>query len=209
MDLMKLYDRLYGFFGPQHWWPGDSPLEIMIGAVLTQNTNWQNVEKAISNLKEARLMDLESLYNVPAQSLAEYIRPAGYYNIKSVRLKHLIVFVKENYGSIEKMFEEETEILREKLLAVKGLGPETVDSILLYAGNKPIFVVDAYTKRIFSRHNLCFEDVDYHELQSEIMASLPKDLDLYNEFHALIVRLGKDYCKKRNPLCEKCPINGF
>ncbi len=202
-----MYNRLYKAFGPQHWWPGDSPFEIIVGAVLTQNTNWGNVEKAINNLKAFGVLSLESIYGLDINMLAEYIRPAGYYNIKAKRLKSLIKFIKENYGGVDAMLEENLSSLRAKLLGVYGLGPETVDSILLYAGNKPVFVVDAYTKRIFSRHGLCYEDTDYHQLQDIITSRIPKDIKIYNEFHALIVKLGKEFCKKTNPLCEKCPIN--
>ena len=207
MEILEMYNKLYKALGPQHWWPGDSPFEIIVGAVLTQNTNWGNVEKAINNLKAFGVLSLESIYSLDINMLAEYIRPAGYYNIKAKRLKSLVKFIKGNCGGVDAMLEENLSPLRAKLLGVYGLGPETVDSILLYAGNKPVFVVDAYTKRIFSRHGLCYEDTDYHQLQDIITSRIPKDIKIYNEFHALIVKLGKEFCKKTNPLCEKCPIN--
>ncbi len=208
--LNAIYNRLCSSFGPQHWWPGETRLEIIVGAVLTQNTNWKNVERAIANLKKAAVLDIWQIHNLDTVALAGLIRPAGYFNIKAKRLKNLIDFIVEAYsGDMDVMFSVDTYSLRQQLLSVNGLGPETVDSILLYAGNKPVFVVDAYTKRIFSRHNICFEDISYDELQSLIEAHIDRDVKLYNEYHALLVRLGKDYCKKNNPLCNDCPIKGI
>ncbi len=208
--LMEIYHRLYSAFGPQHWWPGDGPVEVMVGAVLTQNTNWANVEKAINNLKQAGCLDLASLNRISVDELAVLIRPSGYYNVKARRLKALVEFICREFSCrVEDMEKVETYKLRERLLGISGLGPETVDSILLYALGRPIFVVDAYTKRIFSRHGLCFEDVDYQELQCQIMASLDPDVGLFNEYHALLVRLGKEYCRKTNPNCLGCPLNGL
>ncbi len=205
--LLDIYRRLYSAFGPQHWWPGDGPVEIMIGAVLTQNTNWANVERAIENLKRAGCLDLRCLYEIPVEDLAALIRPSGYFNVKAKRLKALVRFLCDQFDcQVEEMSDVQTDRLREMLLAIPGLGPETVDSILLYALNRPIFVVDAYTKRIFSRHGLCFEDVDYHQLQHEIMSALEPDVNLYNEYHALLVRLGKEYCRKTSPKCSVCPL---
>ncbi len=208
--LMAIYNRLYSRFGPQHWWPGDTPFEIIVGAVLTQNTNWKNVERAIANLKQAGMLDIQKIYDLDIETLAGLIRPAGYFNIKAKRLKNLIKFIVEEYSAgLDRMFSVDTYSLRQQLLEINGLGPETVDSILLYAGNKPVFVVDAYTKRIFSRHNICFEDISYDELQSLIESHIERDVNLYNEYHALLVRLGKDYCRKSSPLCENCPIKGI
>ena len=208
--LKDIYNRLYSAFGPQHWWPGESRFEIIVGAVLTQNTNWKNVERAIANLKQAGNLDIQKIYELDIGTLAGLIRPAGYFNIKAKRLKNLIKFIVEGYSAdLDRMFSVDTYFLRQQLLEINGLGPETVDSILLYAGNKPIFVVDAYTRRIFSRHSICFEDISYDELQSLIEAHIDRDVSLYNEYHALLVRLGKDYCKKSNPLCNKCPIKGI
>ncbi len=208
--IYRMYELLYQRFGPQHWWPGETPFEVMVGAVLTQNTNWANVEKAIGNLKERGWLSPQALHSLPLEAIAEAIRPSGYFNVKAKRLKALVDFLWEEYqGDLERMFAEDTDTLRGKLLSIPGLGPETVDSILLYAGNKLAFVVDAYTKRIFSRHGLCFEDVDYHQLQSLITESIPKDVSLYNEFHALLVKVGKEYCKKRQPLCANCPLAGL
>lgn len=205
--LKGIYDRLLRYFGPQSWWPGDTPFEVIVGAILTQNTNWQNVSRAIDNLRTARVLTPQKLYSLPQEKLAELIRPSGYFNIKAKRLKHFLDFLFKHYqGKLEKMFRRTLDELRQEILNVKGIGPETADSILLYAGGFPIFVVDAYTKRIFSRKKLFSEDMDYHWVQKMFMENLKKDVKLYNEYHALIVRLGKDFCKKNNPKCEICPI---
>lgn len=205
--LLKIYKLLYERFGPRHWWPGDTRLEIIIGAILTQNTAWANVEKAITNLKNARLLKVKGLSRVPKKRLAGLIRPAGYYNIKSQRIKNFLEFLNTAYGgNIKRMFSTETRRLRTELLEVKGIGPETADSILLYAGEKPAFVVDAYTKRIFSRHGFIREDASYEAVQAIFLRHLPEDVRLFNEFHALIVELGKELCKSKKPLCNKCPI---
>lgn len=205
--LEKIYTTLLDFFGPQHWWPGNSSFEIIVGAILTQNTNWTNVEKAIANLKKAKSLTPKRLKEIPTKKLAKLIQPSGYYNIKAKRLKSFIAFLYNEYtGSIKKMFKEELHTLREALLEVKGIGPETADSILLYAGLKPIFVVDAYTKRVLNRHKLIPSKADYHEIQQLFLNNLPKEVQLFNEYHALIVRLGKEYCKK-TPKCNECPLN--
>jgi endonuclease-3 related protein len=204
--LTTIYNLLFSHFGPQHWWPGDTPFEIAVGAILTQNTNWSNVEKAITNLKGAKKLNSRALRNITQTELASLIRPAGYFNIKADRLKHFIAFLSDNYnGSMKKMRAEEPVPLREKLLGVKGIGPETADSIMLYALEKPVFVIDAYTKRIFSRHKLVSEDAAYHDLQDIFYGNLPQDVKMFNEYHALIVMLGKDYCRPK-PRCEGCPL---
>ena len=207
--LTDIYDRLYSHFGPQYWWPGDTPFEIAVGAILTQNTNWSNVEKAITNLKKAKKLNSKALQSISHAELALLIRPAGYFNIKADRLKHFIDFLADHYnGSMKKMSADETLVLREKLLGVKGIGPETADSILLYALVKPVFVIDAYTKRILSRHKLVSEKAAYHDLQDIFYESLPQDIKQFNEYHALIVMLGKDYCRPK-PRCEGCPLQGL
>ena len=207
-QLLAIYRTLYDSLGPQHWWPADSPFEVIIGAILTQNTSWNNVEKALKNLKEKELLDPQKLYDVGEQRLARTIKPSGFFNIKAKRVKHFIQFLFECYrGSIEKMFEEDLFPMREALLKVNGMGPETVDSILLYAGEKPVFVVDAYTKRIFTRHKLVPEEARYDEIQGLFMHNLEHDVPLFNEYHALLVNVGKYFCKSK-PRCDQCPMNG-
>jgi endonuclease-3 related protein len=204
--LQIIYKTLYKTFGPQHWWPGDTPFEIAVGAILTQNTNWGNVEKAIDNLKAARAFSARRIHGMPVAGLAALIRPAGYFNIKAKRLKAFISFLMESYrGSMEKMKNEDLHALRERLLSVNGIGPETADSILLYALEKPVFVIDAYTKRVLSRHGMLPYDRPYAESQELFHASLKKDVKLFNEYHALFVRVGKLYCRPK-PLCGKCPL---
>jgi len=207
--LTTIYDLLFNHFGPQHWWPGDTPFEIAVGAILTQNTNWDNVEKAITNLKKVKKLNSKSLRNISPTKLASLIRPAGYFNIKADRVKHFVDFLADHYnGSMKKMRAEEPLPLREKLLGVKGIGPETADSILLYALEKPVFVIDAYTKRILSRHKLVSEKAVYHDLQDIFYENLPQDVKLFNEYHALIVMLGKEFCRPK-PGCEGCPLQGL
>lgn len=206
---MEIYDLLYREFGPQNWWPGETAFEVIVGAVLTQNTNWSNVTKAIGNLKSRGLLDYGVLLHVGEEEIAECIRPSGYYNIKSVRLKNLLRVIEREYnGSLENLFADSLGNARENLLSAKGIGPETADSILLYGGNLPVFVVDAYTYRMLSRHSLIGEECSYREMQEEFMDNLPAEPQLFNEYHALIVKLGKEYCKKTNPLCERCPLQG-
>jgi endonuclease-3 related protein len=205
--FLRVYDRLYDHYGPQYWWPGESNLEIMVGAVLTQNTNWINVEKAIDNLKNSDQLSFSCLQNMPIEELAEYIRPAGYYNIKARRLKNLFQMIEDEYeGEITFLFADSLDESRENLLRVKGVGPETADAILLYAAKKPAFVIDTYTHRVFSRHELVEEDTDYYSLQQEFLDSLPEDVSLFNEFHALIVAVAKEFCKKKKPRCSNCPL---
>ncbi len=205
-NLLQYYQAALKKLGPQHWWPGETPFEVCVGAILTQNTHWKNVEKAIANLKVRNLLDPHRLYQLPPAELAQLIRPAGYFNIKTNRLRNFLKFLLDGYdGDLEKMFSERLENLREKILSVKGIGPETADSILLYAGSKPVFVVDAYTKRILVRHQAIWEEAGYEEIQSHFTDHLPHDVPLFNEFHALIVNIGKNWCKTRNPDCEQCP----
>ncbi|MBI5049534.1 MAG: endonuclease III domain-containing protein [Nitrospirae bacterium] len=196
--LTEIYHTLYKAFGPQHWWPGNTPLEIAVGAILTQNTNWGNVERAINNIKKQKALSAKILHEMPVKDLALLIKPAGYFNVKAKRLKEFLNFLANHYkGSMKKMEAECTRSLRQRLLEVKGVGPETADSILLYALNKPVFVVDAYTKRVLHRHKLISEKAAYHEIQGLFHKNLPQDLRLFNEYHALFVRVGKDYCKPK------------
>jgi endonuclease-3 related protein len=205
--LDRIYKKLYRSLGRQYWWPAKTKLEVVVGAVLTQNTSWSNVERAISNLAKNNTLSFNKLYNLKIKKLARLIKPAGYFNIKARRLKNLLQFMNKNYqGSLRKMRREDTYKLREELLSVNGIGQETADSILLYALDKPIFVVDAYTKRIFSHLNIVAPDAPYEQIQKLFMDNLSADSGLFNEYHALLVRLGKDYCKKQRPLCQKCPI---
>ncbi len=205
--LREIYKRLGKAFGPQHWWPAETPFEVIVGAILTQNTNWGNVEKALNNLKAAKLLSPRGLRDVSQRRLAALIRPAGYFNVKSRRLKNFIKFFFDEYqGDLKVMGQEAWPSLRRKLLDVNGIGSETADSILLYAFQKPIFVVDAYTRRMLYRHNLIGKDVDYHHIQELFMTHLDDDVRIFNEYHALIVRLGKDYCRP-TPVCEQCVLN--
>lgn len=204
--LQELFDLLSKHYGPREWWPGDTALEVMVGAVLTQNTNWRNVAKAIDNLRGAGALTLESLLELDMARLAELIRPSGYYRLKAGRLRNLLDMIVARYdGDLSYMFDQTLDTLREDLLGVKGIGPETADSICLYAARKPIFVVDAYTFRILGRHGLADPSMSYFELQATFMDYLDADVDMFNEFHALLVSLGKDYCKKSKPRCDMCP----
>ena len=205
-NINTIYKTLYKIYGPQAWWPGDSTFEIMVGAVLTQNTNWTNVEKAIVNLKKADLLSVEAINQIASEQLAEIIRPAGYYNIKAQRLKNLTFWLAQNYdGDLENLKQLSLYSLRERLLSIKGIGKETADSILLYALEKPSFVVDTYTYRILTRHQLIEPEADYDELREYCMSCIDEDLQLYNEFHALIVQVGKNHCKPKAK-CQGCPL---
>ena len=207
--LKKIYDRLYSTYGPCNWWPGDSPFEVIIGAILTQNTNWTNVEKAIRNLKDANVFTPDKFFKIEITKLAELIKPAGYFNVKAKRIKKFINWLFENYdGDLTQMFAQSLGTLREELLSVNGIGPETADSILLYAGNKPTFVVDTYTYRILSRHDLIPEDSTYDDIKEFLEDNMPEDVKLYNEYHALLVQIGKEFCKPKRK-CENCPLNGL
>lgn len=207
--LQGIFDKLLKHYGPQEWWPGETPFEVMVGAILTQNTNWRNVEKAIGNLKSAGVLELDKLLALADSEMAELIRPAGYFNVKTKRLKSFLNFFQEEYdGNIATMQAEKTPKLREKLLGVKGVGKETADSILLYALEHPIFVVDAYTYRVFTRHYLIEEEAQYDDLQALATDHLPEEGSHYNEYHALLVMVGKDFCRPK-PKCENCPLKGL
>jgi endonuclease-3 related protein len=202
--LMDIYHQLFERYGSQHWWPGDSPFEVMVGAILTQSAAWQNVEKAIANLKNAGVMSPLALRDIPLDELAGLIHPCGYYNAKALKLKALVNWLYESCSdNLDRLFTRNMEILRCQLLSVHGIGPETADSILLYAGNKPVFVIDSYTRRIISRLGLAPEKDSYDAYQALFMDNLPPDVVLFNEFHALLVRLGKESCRKQ-PVCDRC-----
>lgn len=205
--LMEIYETMSHTLGPSNWWPGDSPFEIAVGAVLTQNTNWGNVEKAIGNLEKAGCLSAKAMYDLQQKELAELIRPAGYYNVKAKRLRNLLQFLKDEAKfEIRRLASYELNDLRPMILDINGIGPETADAILLYALEMPTFVVDAYTHRMMNRHGLAWENMNYHELQALFMDALPEDVALYNEYHALIVRFGKEWCRKRAGLCDICPL---
>jgi endonuclease-3 related protein len=203
--VREAFDRLLTRLGPQHWWPGETPFEVVVGALLTQNTAWRNVERAIAALERAGALSAEGIAALDEERLAELVRPSGYYRQKAARLKGLVAFI-EGEGGLEALLARPAPELREALLSVKGVGPETADSIVLYAAGKPAFVVDAYTRRIASRLGLCQPDASYDELQRLFASSLPEDVPLFNEYHALLVALGKDVCLKREPRCDGCPL---
>lgn len=244
-DITKIYQALFDRFGPQSWWPGDTAFEVIVGAVLTQNTNWKNVEKAIVNLKREGLLSVDRLHKVSLERLAQVIKPAGYFNIKAKRLKNVVAFIVERYpdagtrlslngrrkafrsgfrpveacnhgfqstglhgGSLDAVNQQSLDDLRRELLSINGVGPETADSILLYAFDRPAFVVDAYTKRFLTRHNLVSSEADYHEVQKIFLDALDPDVRLFNEYHALIVKLAKDFCRTV-PQCADCPLQNM
>lgn len=207
--LGELYQKLWDHFGPQGWWPGETPFEVALGAILTQNTNWGNVARVIAGLKEHGLLTPRALHLLPQAALAQLLRPAGYFNIKAGRLKNFLDFLASRYrDSMVRMAADDLDTLRPALLSVKGIGPETADSILLYALDKPTFVVDAYTFRILSRHSLVAEPCSYEELRQLFLDHLPAEIPLYQEYHALLVRVGKEFCRPQ-PRCPDCPLQGW
>lgn len=222
--LKSIYTKLHSHFGPQNWWPVTleneaihkyhkniklnerQKLEICFGAILTQNTSWKNVEKAIIQLNKNRLINIKKILKTDNEKLAQIIKSSGYHNQKAKKLKNFCLFILKNYGgNLELFFKNNIETVRNDLLSINGIGPETADSIILYAAKKPIFVIDAYTKRIMGR--VGYKEEKYEELQKLFMDNLENDEKLFNECHALLVELGKNYCKKASPLCENCPIN--
>jgi len=206
-ELMSYYGAMSEALGPMRWWPAGTPFEVIVGAILTQSTAWGNVERAIENLRAARMINPSAMMAVRTSRLASLVRPSGYFRQKAKKLKAFVRFLQAEYeGSLTRMFEAPTLELREKLLSVHGIGPETADSILLYAGNHPVFVVDAYTHRIFGRHGITSGKPDYEKVRSHFEAALPRQPQLYNEFHALIVNTGKNWCRKGVPRCGECPL---
>jgi len=207
--LEQHYKRMAAHYGPTHWWPGDSPFEIAIGAILTQNTAWTNVEKAIANLKQGKLLSPRKMLNCPVPKLQMALRPSGYFRQKETRVRLFCQHLMDHYGgSVKRMARRPLEPLRLELLELKGIGPETADDILLYACEKPVFVVDAYTRRIFSRHGIVPEKIGYEELRALFEDHLSRDVQLYKEYHGLIVWTGKDFCRKQ-PRCDVCPLLSF
>ena len=210
--LRRAYTLMRARHGHQNWWPGETPFEVCVGAILTQNTNWANVERAIANLRAAQVLEPRRLFDLPEVRLAELIRPAGYFNVKARRLRSFLsVLVEQHGGDLSSLFAGDTASVRERLLAIHGIGPETADCLLLYAGGHASFVSDAYTKRIFARHGWCRADAGYDELQGLCASSLNQKprgetLDYWQDYHAQLVRVGKDFCRPREPRCEECPL---
>jgi endonuclease-3 related protein len=205
--IRAFYDAMLTAYGPQHWWPAETPFEVVIGAILTQNTNWKNVERAISNLKHEGLLRPDALASVQPERLAEVIRPAGYYRIKAKRLKNFIdMLVRDFGGDLDALLALRTSSLREAVLGVSGIGPETADSIVLYAAHRPVFVVDAYTARILHRHGVIDLDATYEDIQSLMQDNLAEDVPTFQEYHALLVEVGKRQCRKAAPDCAGCPL---
>ncbi len=208
--LQRYYDALFRAHGGQHWWPGRSPFEVIVGAILVQNTTWVNIERAIANLRRERLLTPTAILRVPQVRLARLIRSSGYFRQKARKLKAFVGFLRNSYrGSLPAMFRTPTETLRVQLLSIHGIGPETADSILLYAGDHPVFVVDTYTRRILQRHGLTHGKESYEEVSGLFQKSLPKQPALFNEYHALIVHAGKNYCRTRAPRCSSCALHSF
>jgi endonuclease-3 related protein len=214
MILLNIYNTLSAHFGPCHWWPGEHPFEVAVGAILTQNTAWRNVEKALGILRDEGALRPEVLWAVPQDELERCLRPSGFYRLKATRLRNLLAWMTGHKGwdsapenlQLGFLQHKGTDELRSELLGITGVGPETADSILLYALNRPSFVVDAYTRRMVSRHGLLPANVPYEELRAFFMRALPTDRALFNEYHALIVKTGNTFCKARKPLCSQCPL---
>ncbi len=207
--LMEMYKAMHQRFGHQAWWPGETPLEICLGAILTQNTNWGNVVKALANLQAAGAMGVTALHEMPHDRLAELIKPAGYFNIKAKRLKNFLARVHEHSGEdIEKFLNRSVSSLREELLSINGIGRETADAMILYAARKPTFVVDAYTYRIMLRHGVIAREDDYETIKELFESNLPTDIELWNDYHAQLVMVGKTFCRPVAK-CEGCPLESF
>ena len=204
-NLLNIYQSLLDYYGPRNWWPAETPFEVIIGAILTQNTNWNNVEKAIINLRHADVLTIDAILNLQRKTLEQLIRPSGFFRQKAERLQLFCRYLQEHHqGSLERLFDQELNLVRDELLGLKGIGPETADSILLYAGQLPSFVVDAYTQRLFGRLGILSGKEKYSHVRDFFMSNLPEDIQLYNEYHALIVIHCKDFCRKK-PLCQECP----
>jgi endonuclease III related protein len=205
--LHAYYDALFAAHGPQHWWPGKTRFEVIVGTILTQNTSWTNVARAITALRKEKLLTVNAMERVSVRKLARLIRSSGYFRQKARKLKAFVRFLRsQHHGSLTKMFQTPTAVLREQLLAVHGIGPETADSILLYAGHHPVFVVDAYTRRILQRHGLARGKESYEDIRKLFEKSLPANRQLFNEYHALIVHAGKHFCRSKAPLCSSCAL---
>jgi endonuclease III related protein len=208
--LDEYFNSLFTELGPQHWWPGETPFEVIVGTILTQNTSWKNVELALGNLRNEGLLTVVGIERVNQRHLASLLRPAGYFRQKARKLKAFVQFLRAEYaGSLRRMFATPTSELREKLLGVWGIGPETADAILLYGGQHPVFVVDAYTKRLFARHSWTGEKAKYEDVRWMVERQFPGDAKRFNELHALIVHTGKTWCRPKEPLCGECPLGRY
>lgn len=208
-QLVEFYEALHGAYGPQKWWPGETPTEVVVGAILTQNTSWKNVEKAIGSLRAAGCLDFAALRRLAPEKLAELIRPAGYYNVKARRIRNFVEWLFATAeGQLDRLSSRSTEALREELLSINGIGRETADAILLYALGRTTFVVDAYAARVLARHRLIDVGADYEQIKETLESNLPPDAAMFNEYHALIVELGKRHCKPRAQ-CAGCPLERF
>lgn len=206
---LQIFELLLERWGPQHWWPARTEFEVVIGAILTQNTNWSNVERAIANLSDLNALKPEAMSALCDGDLAEAIKPAGYYNVKTQRIRNFLDHLNRYYsGELHEFFKLETQEIRQQLLQINGIGPETADSILLYAAQRPVFVIDAYTRRLMIRHGWSYPSEKYYDISVKFTREMPRDLRVYNEFHALIVRLGKECCKPK-PICEVCPLRRY
>jgi endonuclease-3 related protein len=209
-ELRDYFNVLLRAHGEQHWWPGQTPFEVIVGAILVQNTNWSNAERAIGKLRSAGLLTPRAIERVSQAKLARLVLSSGYFRQKARKLKEFVRFLRtEHRGSLKRMFQAPTELLRDQLQELHGIGPETADSILLYAGNRPVFVVDSYTRRVVERHELAQGKESYEGVRGLFERSLPNEAALFNEYHALLVHTGKHYCRKRAPLCSKCPLQAF
>ncbi len=206
-NVMGVFEKLFSYYGPQGWWPGDSQLEICLGAILTQNTSWNNVEKALQNLKSYGICSIEDLSTIPDSTLAKLIYSSGYFNSKTKTIKAFVSVICSQYGGgLAKFLNLPGQQLRAQLLDIKGIGEETADDIILYAAQKPTFVIDSYTRRIGARLKLPTAYKSYSTYRHYFLENLPNNIKIFNEFHALFVRLAKDYCFKQNPNCNFCPL---
>ncbi len=208
--LPVYYQALFSTLGPRKWWPAKTSFEVIVGAILTQNTSWANVGRAMANLRRASMLSFRSMDQAPLEKLTRLVRPSGYFRQKARKLKAFTRFLRISFGgSLPRMFRTPASQLREKLLEVYGIGPETADTILLYAGQIPVFVVDTYTRRILARHALISTKISYEEIRNLFEKSLPRDTQLFNEFHAMLVEVGKKWCRTKNPRCEDCPLRPY
>ena len=208
--LPRYYSVLRARFGPQQWWPARTRLEVILGAILTQNTTWHNATLALRNLRKSRLLSWQALRHACLSGLEACVRPSGFYRQKARTIRDFVDWLsREHAGSLDRLFSLSTDELRRRLLDLRGLGPETADAIILYAARRPLFVADAYTRRVLARHGFVSDAADYDQTQEFLHAHLPPDTSLFNEFHALLVAVGKKHCKPQSPRCAGCPLEEF